>query len=330
MSDDPTLTPPASSDVGASSSPPAETPEFPAGTDTRTIAASVFADGQGDTPAAPPPADPSSSPPPPDAATRVGEDDDPEYQNLLASGSMPVDRHKAVLTNARRKTREEVEAAARQRYGWVDDLKVDRAKTEQALGLMRALDTNPAVALRTLANALGVDLTPPAPPPAPEGPPPPDVRLDDGQEFYSAPQLAKLHAWQEKEFDRKLAAIEERYKPLEQERQLSQMRTHAQTEAGQILAAYRANKRYFKDLEQDIKARMVANPALSLDDAYYLARDAHEDTAKQASDTDRVSQLQRKAAASNPGPGAARPVTPLRYADRSTRDIAAEVFGRSR
>ena len=328
MSDETTAPPPASSDAAPASSPETSS----AAPDTRAIAASVFAGDQGENQAAPPPADPSSPPPPSDATIRVGEDDDPEYQNLLASGSMPVDRHKAVLTNARRKTREEVEQAARQKYGWIDDLQVDRRQTEQALGLVRALDANPERALRAIALAMGIDLTPPAPaqPKDPEGPPPPDVKLDDGSEFYSAPQLAKLQAWQAQEFDRKLAAFEERYKPLEQERHLSQMRSHAHVEAGNILAHMRATKRYFKDLEPDIKARMQADPRLDLKDAYDLARDAHEDKAKQASDTDRTSQLQRKAAASNPGPGAARPVTPLRYSDRSTRDIAAEVFGRAR
>lgn len=330
MSDDLTAPPPSSETGGAVSAPDTSTPSGP---DTRAIAASVFADG-GETKADPPPADPSTPPPPSDATTRVGEDDDPEYQSLLASGSMPVDRHKAVLTNARRKTREEVEAATRQKYGWVDDLKIDRPRTEQALGLMRALDTNAEATLRTLAHALGVTFAPPPEPKAPEGPPPPDVRLDDGSEFYSAAQLAKLHAWKDAEFDRKLAALEERYKPLEQERHYNRLQTAAHAEAAQTLAECRAEWKYFGKLETDIKALMQASPTLTLERAYIRARAAKEtELAKQAAQdeaADRASQLQRKAAASNPGPGTARPVTPLRYQDRSTRDIAAEVFGRAR
>jgi len=330
MADDLTLAADSGSpDPGGATSPPDASPAPP---DTRAIAASVFAESQGDT-AAPPAADPSTSAPPPDAAIRVGEDDDPEYQSLLASGSMPVDRHKAVLTNARRKTREEVEAAARQRYGWVDDLKVDRSRAEQALGLMQALDANPEQAIRTLAHALGIPLTPPATP-EPQGPPRADVVTEDGREFYSAPQLAKLNAWNEAQLDQKLAAmrqaVDQQYRPLIEERHLNQLKAHATVEATTTLAKCRSRWPAFSTLETDIKARMQADPSLDLRDAYI---EAYADVAlprlQTAASTDRVSQLQRKAAASNPGPGAARPVTPLRYAERSTRDIAAEVFARA-
>jgi hypothetical protein len=324
MADDLTSAPdPGSPDPGGASSA-ADTSTPP---DTRAIAASVFA---GDTPASSPPADPSTTPPTPDAAIRVGEDDDPDYQSLLASGAMPVDRHRAVLTSARNKTRAEVEAATRQRYGWVDDLGIDRSRAEHAIGLMRALDANPEQAIRTLAHALGINLTPPATV-EPQGPPPPDVKLDDGSEFYSAAQLSKLHAWKDAETDRKLAALEARYKPLEEERQYARLKTLATAEATTTLAECRAEWPEFGALETDIKARMVADPALSLDRAYikaFAAKGLPKLHAAYA--TDRASQLQRKAAASNPGPGAARPVTPLKYADRSTRDIAAEVFGRAR
>ena len=321
MADDLTPAPdPGSPDTGASSSSDTSTPS-----DTRAIAASVFA---GDTPADPPPADPSTAPPAPDAATSIGEDDDPAYQTLLASGSMPVDRHKAVLTNARNKTRAEVEAAVRQKYGWVDDLGADRDRTQQALGLMQALDANPEQAIRTIAHALGINLTPP-PEPEPQGPPPPDVRLEDGSEFYSAAQLTKLHAWKDAQYETKLAAIEKRFTPLIEERHLAQLKDHAKAEATTTLAECRTQWPEFPALEVDIKARMQADPNLSLDRAYIKAFAAKGLPKIQAAyATDRASQLQRKAAASSPGPGAARPVTPLRYAERSTRDIAAEVFAR--
>ena len=330
MADDLTSPTAAAPDGGASA--PADTSS--AAPDTRAIAASVFADGApGDTPADSPPADTSTPPPTPGAAIRADDDDDPGYQSLLASGSMPVDRHKAVLTNARRKTREEVEQATRQRYGWVDDLKIDRTRTEQALGLMQALDANPEQAIRTIAHALGINLTPP-PTPEPQGPPPPDVRLDDGSEFYSAAQLAKLNAWKDAQVDQKLAAmraaVDQQYQPLIQERHFNQLKAHATAEATTTLAECRATWPAFPSLEKAIKARMEADPALSLDRAYIQAFAAEGLPAlQQQHATDRASQPQRKAAASNPGPGAARPVTPLRYSERSTRDIAAEVFARS-
>lgn len=323
---------PVPPDTGGAPISSPDTSHTPADIDTRAIAASVFA-ADGDTATAPPAVDPSTPPPTPDAATRVDEDDDPEYRTLLASGSMPVDRHKAVLTNARNKTRAEVEQAARLKYGWIDDLKIDRPRTEQALGLMQAIDANPEQAIRTLAHALGINLTPP-PVQAPAGPPPPDVKLDDGSEFYSAAQLSKLHAWKDEQFDRKVAAvkaeIDQQYKPLIEERHYSKLRDLAAVEATTTLAECRTQWPEFPALETDIKARMMAAPDLTLDRAYILAFAAKGLPKIQAQyATDRASQLQRKAAASNPGPGAARPVTPLKYRDRSTRDIAAEVFARS-
>lgn len=324
MADD--LTPPP--DPGSPDPGGGSTSAEPSSPDTRAIAASVFA---GDTPAESPPADPSAPSPTPDAATRVDEDDDPGYQSLLASGSIPVDRHKAVITNTRNKTRAEVEREVAAKYGWVTDLQVDRAQAQNAVGLMRALDANPEQAIRTLAHALGITLAPPVAPAEPTGPPPPDVRLDDGSEFYSASQLAKLNAWRDAEYDRKLAKIEERYKPLIEKDQLTQLRAHAATEATATLAECRAQWPSFASLETEIKARMQADPALSLDRAYIQAFAAKGLPAlQQQYATGRTSELQRKAAASNPGPGAARPVTPLRYSERSTHDIAAEVFARSR
>jgi hypothetical protein len=293
--------------------------------DTRSIAASVFADS-GDGPAASPAAPASSEPPTPVAATRDGEDDDPDYQNLLASGSMPVDRHRAVLTNARNKTRAQVEQEYRAKYGWADTF--DRARAEHGLGLLNGLDKNPEQTLRVLAQSLGVSLTPPAAT-EPEGPPPPDVKLDDGSEFYSAKQLAKLTAWQDAQYDKKLSAIEARLTPFLQKQHLGELRAAATTEAGTTLAECRAQWPQFQPLENDIKARMQADASLSLERAYILAFAAKGLPAiQQQHATDRASQLNRKAAASSAPPGAARPVVPLRDPDRSTRDIAREELSR--
>jgi hypothetical protein len=292
--------------------------------DTRSIAESVFADS-GDAPADPPPAPASSEPPTPVAATRDGEDDDPEYQKLLASGSMPVDRHRAVLTNARNKTRAQVEQEFQAKYGWAETF--DRQRAEHGLGILNGLDKAPEQTLRNLAQLLGVSLAPPAAPAEPEGPPPPDVRLEDGSEFYSAKQLAKLHEWKDKQYEQKLNALEQRYQPLVAERHLSRLRAESDAEAGQTLAQCRAEWPSFPALEGDIKQRMTANPQLSLERAYIQAFAAKGLPAiQQQHATDRASQLTRKAAASAPPPGAPRPVVPLRYNERSTRDIASEVF----
>jgi hypothetical protein len=325
MSMDDTLLPSTDSVSTASTEPAASSPAPDTSPqDTRAIAAGVFADS-GDAPADPPPAPASSEPPTPVAATRDGEDDDPEYQKLLASGSMPVDRHRAVLTNARNKTRAQVEQEYQAKYGWADQF--DRQRAEHGLGILNGLDKAPEQTLRNLAQLLGVSLAPPAAPAEPEGPPPPDVRLEDGSEFYSAKQLAKLHEWKDKQYEQKLNALEQRYQPLVAERHLSRLRAESDAEAGQTLAQCRAEWPSFPALEGDIKQRMTANPQLSLERAYIQAFAAKGLPAiQQQHATDRASQLTRKAAASAPPPGAPRPVVPLRYNERSTRDIASEVF----
>lgn len=289
--------------------------------DTRAIAAQVLRESEGAA-AASPAVDPSTPPPTPIAATSDGEDD-AVYQNLLASGSMPVDRHKAVLTNARNKARAEVEREFQQRYEWTNGL--DRDRVTYGLDILNGLDKNKEHTLRTLAHSLGVDLTPRAT--EPDGPPQADVKLDDGSEFYSAAQLTKLHAWQTKQYDQKLNALEEKYKPLVAERHLARMKAESAAQATPILAECRSSWPEFSALEGDILARMRANDSLSLEKAYIQAFASKGLPAIESRfQTDRASQLQRKSAASQPPPGQARSVTPQRDRDRSTRDIARDVL----
>ena len=310
--------------AAVSSSPSADTGSL----DTAAITAQVFSEAKGDTQAAPPSADPSATPPTPVAATSDDEAD-AEYQTLLASGSMPVDRHKAVLTNARNKTRAEVEREYRERYGWADQ--IDRARAEHALGLMQALDRNPEQTLRTIAGAMGINFAPPAAPKEPEGPPPPDVRLDDGSEFYSAAQLAKLNAWKDAQLEQRFAALSKRFEPWVQKQVHAEMRQQADAEAGSLLTTCRNEWPQFSALEGDIKQRMMADPQLSLDRAYIQAFASKGLPALQAQhETDRASQLSRKAAASAAPPSAPRAVTPLRDRERTTEDLTREVFAAAR
>ena len=320
---------PASGEPSASTAAESSTPSTrDDGLDTRAIAAQMFeAIPDGDTETAPPAVTPSTTPPTPAAATSDGADDDPTYHALLASGSMPVDRHKAVLTNARNKARSEVEQEFRAKYGWVDELKLDRSRADQATGLLRALDTNPEGTLRTLAQALGVTFAPSTPAAAPDGPPPPDIPLTDGTAVYSATQLDKLLAWKDQQVDAKLREIDARYRPLQERQVLAEMQGQAQTHAGGILAECRTSWAQFSALEPDIYARMKADDTLSFESAYIQAFNATGLPQLQAQWTaDRASQLHRKAAASTPPPGAPRPVTPLRDRERSTADIAREVL----
>jgi len=295
-------------------------------TDSRAIAAELLGDTEAAEPA-PQAADPSAPPPTPVAATSDG-DDDATYQALLASGSMPVDRHKAVLTNARNKTRAEVEQEYRTKFGWAESF--DRQRAEHGLGILSGLEKAPEQTLRNLATLLGVNLAQQSVAPTePEGPPPPDVQLADGSEFYSAKQLAKLNEWKDAQYEKKLQAFQEQVMPLLAERQHGRLREQAKAEAGSILGSYRARYKSFTRLEPQIKQLMMADESLSLSEAALLAKEADE-AAQSADlqarhDTDRASQLSRKAAASSAPPSAPRAVTPLRDRDRSTADITREV-----
>lgn len=336
MSMDDTLLPSSDSVSTASTEPAASSPAPDTSPqDTRAIAAGVFADS-GDVSADPPPAPvPADSPTPAAAISDEFDENDPVYQKLLASGSMPVDRHRAVITNTRKKTRAEVEQEYQAKYGWAEQF--DRQRAEHGLGILNGLDRAPEQTLRNLAQLLGVSLTPPVAT-EPEGPPPPDVKLEDGSEFYSAKQLAKLHEWKDKQYEQKLNALEQRYRPLVEERHLAKLDAESKSYAGTTLAECRAQWPQFTALENDIKARMEASDklakqhgdptlSLSLERAYIQAfAQKGLPAIQQQHATDRASQLTRKAAASAPPPGAPRPVVPLRYNERSTRDIAAEVF----
>lgn len=321
-----TSTPTPSEPVSTAS--PAESPSSSAPAsdsgpqDTRAIAAQVLAESAAAGTASP--AVTPSTPPPTPVAARSDGEDDAEYQNLLASGSMPVDRHKAVLTNARNKARAEVEREVQAKYGWADTF--DRARAEHGLGILNGLDKAPEQTLRHLAQILGVAL------PAPEAPKQkvpltPSLTLDDGRKVWDADQVQQLLQDQAAQFDQRLADVDKRYRPWQEKAVLGELRVAANREAGDTLATCRSKWAHFGALENDIKAAMQADDTLDLRDAYIQVFATKGLPAIQSQfETDRASQLQRKAAASIPSPGVARPVTPQRDRDRPTRDIAREVL----
>lgn len=324
---DPETTTPVDAGSPASTAEPSSAPssasELGSSTDSRAIAASLLS---GDTEGAAAESRPAESESPSQPADAInGDENDPEYLKLLASGaSISVPRHKAVLTNTRNKTRQQVEQEYRAKYGWAENF--DRQRAEHGLGLLSVLEgPNREQAFRTLAHAMGINLAPP-PPSEPEGPPPPDVRLDNGEEFFTAKAWMQREQWLQQQFDRKLADVTKRYDPLIQRQALSDMRQQAHTEAGTLLESCRKEWPQFSALEGDIKQRMAANPQLSLEHAYIQAFAQKGLPALEAQhQTDRASQLSRKAAASAAPPSAPRAVTPVRDRDRSTADIAREV-----
>lgn len=320
---------PAEAAPSAPSGPPSGVPFDPS--DTRGVAAELLRGMEdGENKAAPPAATPSPESPSLDAATSVGQDD-ADYQSLLASGAIPTDRHKAVVTNTRNKTRAEVEAEFQGRYGWVDQLAAkyggaDQNRIDYALGLMAAIDgPNAEQALRTVAYARGIDLAP-KPQAEPKAPPKPHV-LQDGSKWWDADGVEALLANQAATFEARLAEMDKRFRPLHEQHALAELQKQATSEAGELLTRYRTRYKHFQGLEPEIKRLMQADPALTLSDAYAEALETKGIPALQSQfETDRASQLQRKAAASSAPPSAPRAVTPLRDADRSTRDIAREVM----
>jgi hypothetical protein len=318
-------------DAPASASAPSEP-------DIRDTAASVFADqSSGDSASAPPADTPSTPVPSPDAATSVDGAAEAVEASTLARGPIPYDRHQAVVTNTRQKVRAEVEGEWKPKYerlSWAES--VDAAKAQQAIALQTALESmadDPQTALAFLARKLGVTtdaLAAPGPKVDADPAPEPDIPLEDGTQVYSATATRKLLEWQARQLSKQVDAS---YGPLKHKALLADLRVQAQQQTGQTLAECRKDWELFPALEAEIKQFLIADPSLSLERAYIRAFNGpngwkkQQAATQQAAEEDRASQLTRKHAASDTlRPGAPRAVTPRSDAEKTPREIAAEVF----
>lgn len=141
-------------------------------------------------------------------------------------GTIPADRHKAILENTRRKTAEEVVARVGQEYGPAiqlqQQLRTDPVGTLQQL-IDEAMDDptmGPAL-LSHAARKLSAKRGQKAQTEEPE----PDLQTADGTLVYSAGQLAKREAWLRAQIQQE---IEARTAPLQQD-----LRTRAEERAAE-------------------------------------------------------------------------------------------------
>lgn len=182
------------------------------------------------------------------------------------SGSPPEDRWPSILDNARTKTRSEVEAEYRQKYGWADSFQNNPAGfIEQAFA---ELANHPEhgqrllqMAARTLNARRGQQQA------AQE--PVPDVPIVDANgnvtgQTYSAAQLKKWRDW---DWAQKQAALDKRLGPLEKDRgdreaaqHMASLQQKSTEHARTTLDGLRQNP-YFKEHEAKVKAALAANEA---------------------------------------------------------------------
>lgn len=189
------------------------------------------------------------------------------------SGVMPLHRHKAVLTNTRTKYEAQLKAkdAELESLKWAKDIPdaqdrlhaLSLAETDerQFVRVLKQLDPARYSKLQWADEAQPAQAaTPVAQAQVPSDMPQPDVVLEDGSQFYSADGQKKLLEWQEAQFQSRMkSALDERFRPLDEQKQAQEMFGEAVTRTRPVIEDFRANKPLFKEHENEIKARVAQN-----------------------------------------------------------------------
>jgi hypothetical protein len=306
---------PASADSSPSTSVTAG--DTAVATDARSVWNELAAKSDGTPPDAPP--DPSLA----QAATQPdGTSEAPG--SLPTNGAIPLDRHKAVVTNTRRKTLAE--------YGIEETTQPKDVST--AVSLFGWLQKDPRGFVRMVQSQLGEDATAPAAQPAAKPAedlePEPDVPLADGRFVYSAEQLRARDLWRERKL---MAQFDEKYGPIRDEHELNKLTATRRAEASTLVAQATEQWPRFAQLKPHIKKIIAEHRGpltpTALYDAYIAADREHGEKILRAQwDAERSGQLTRKASASTVQPGAPRPSTPRPDSELSTREIARQEWRR--
>jgi hypothetical protein len=224
------------------------------------------ASAAGSSPASPagssatPPAPPASATATPGASAAASPAPAPQP----STGEPPAERWADILANTRTKTRSEVEAEYRQKYGWADQFQADPYAfvdrwIDQLAGHSQYGPQILAKAARMLQARRG------AAAPATADEPQPNVPIVDTNgnvtgQTYSAEQFKK---WQEWSWQQREAALNQRMQPIEQlhqqirqHAQREQMREVAERETKSTLTELRAMP-HFKEHEAAIKQALV-------------------------------------------------------------------------
>lgn len=173
-------------------------------------------------------------------------------------GPIPFDRHKAVLDNARREYE--------QKYSWAKGIEPEQGY--QLAGLARALATDPVATYRAIGAQLeaagllkGANGQPPQPA---DQKPQPDLITEDGRRVYSAQQAEALNDWAMKQMEQRIA---QRFGPIEQQFQMSQVMAEANSTAAQVLQEA-SQWPHFTECAVEIRDEMIRDKRLSLEGAY--------------------------------------------------------------
>lgn len=230
------------------SSPAPSTPSTVSSSSDRPRSLSAAMAGEADTP------DPGTAPPSEPTAPAPTAPVAPETPAPVtdARGPIPFDRHEAILKNAREKANQEAAQRFQQEYGEaLQELTAFRqdpgAWLSQAIAEGMA---NPALspvitaaAARALAARRGQ-----AQPTAEEPEPQADLQLPDGTPLMSAQRLAEWRTWNDqrlmREFDQKLAPIQEREQRIKAKEQYDAAFTDAKGRMAQVLDRVKSRSHY--------------------------------------------------------------------------------------
>lgn len=229
-------------------------------------------------------------------------------------GPIPFDRHKSALENARAKAAQDAEAALRAKLGWAERYAPD--EVANATQMLQWVRSDPQGFMRFLKSQVPEEA-------APEQPPAPDLKAEDGTLVYSAPQMQKLLDFQQRQWR---SAWERDYGPTLKAVQEAQMTFAAGQEASAMLAKARAEWPRFSDLEADIKRLMVETPALGLQDAYIQAfKDRGVKMLEEGWKSQYTGTLEQKAAAGTTRPTQSPARTRKPVSEQDVRDLAEQV-----
>jgi len=238
------------------------------------------------------------------------------------AGPLPFARHKTILEHTRREVRAAAEREWRQKYGWAE--KYQPEQVEQSSRLYQWLNTNPRQFMSWLRSQVGDDAPVGSATRAPDGPPDPDLRAEDGTPVYSAPQMQKLLEWQKGQFQQLVEPLQRQQKANEERERLTTVAREAKSQASTLYQQAKASWPAFVDLQPQIMQAMKADPALSFQDAYIRVF-AAEGTPKLREQllAEYSGTLARKLDASTAPPG--RPsATPKKASDLSTDELVRQ------
>lgn len=174
------------------------------------------------------------------------------------------------------------------------------------------------------ARTLGQRIAPPES--TEDQPPAADIALEDGRHVYSAEQLAKREAWFEKrlatQFDAKLQPLQQATHQQQADAIFAKVQADSKAAGIRDVEAMKS-KPHFEELKADIRERMLADPNLSLREAYNVSF-MEKVIPKLASDKAVALQQKVGASSANPSRPSGAPATPPKdFREALEREFAA-------